>query len=309
MAIIAKMDPSYPLESINLFPFLNSNSTNYELLSEAVKVMSACDKYGIFSIDKHALSELTVQRAVVNVEEFFQKPPEFKDRVASRTPGRARDYTTSLKEATDGPVGSFQAFDLYKSTSPAERDSSSSGTLMEENRLRTLAGFRESLEDLNNEILRLAYGIAFALDSALAYCLGDVYSERGTILIFEQHTRNAFWASHSVHYRPVCNAVLARSSHDIYGVHKEPGLFTILVTDGTSGLLQIQAENGHWVDVNPASSSLVVILGESTENITNTIWKSPTYRLAYKNVKESQCLFFHTIHPNRQAKYVLFHPS
>jgi hypothetical protein len=60
MAIVAKMDLNYLLESINLFPFLNLNFTNYELLNKAVKVISACDKYGIFSIDKHALFELTV---------------------------------------------------------------------------------------------------------------------------------------------------------------------------------------------------------------------------------------------------------
>ncbi|GAM21955.1 hypothetical protein SAMD00019534_051300, partial [Acytostelium subglobosum LB1] len=62
------------------------------------------------------------------------------------------------------------------------------------------------------------------------------------------------------------------------GPHKDYGYLTLLLQDNVGGL-QVQAQNGEWIDATPIPGSFVINIGQSFERMTQQVYVATTHRV------------------------------
>ncbi|MCJ1254227.1 hypothetical protein MMC24_002041 [Lignoscripta atroalba] len=66
------------------------------------------------------------------------------------------------------------------------------------------------------------------------------------------------------------------------GAHTDYGCLTLLLADGTTGALQVQARDGSWINADPIEGAFVVNIGDMMERWTNGLWKSTLHRVVHR---------------------------
>ena len=89
------------------------------------------------------------------------------------------------------------------------------------------------------------------------------------------------------------------------GAHTDYGSLTILATEDRPGGLQVQGQQGEWIDVRPVPGSFIINIGDLMARWTNDRWVSTLHRVVNPPLESANAsrrlsiVFFH--HPNQDA--------
>lgn len=224
-------------------------------------VARACGEIGFFTVVGHGVPEQLTVRLAVLTQEFFDLPTDAKAALAGGTTPGLPAYRPLRSESLAASAGALTPPDLKESldwgpavpgTAWPERPAELRGAL--EDYFQAISGLGERLRRL----------------FALALGLAEDW--------FEEAFRGHSSSLRVINYPDLDSA--AESGQLRAGEHTDYGCITILRTENAPGRLQVQTRTGDWVDVEAASGSFVVNLGDMMARWTNDRWPATLHRVA-----------------------------
>uniref|UniRef100_A0A0W0GAF6 Fe2OG dioxygenase domain-containing protein n=1 Tax=Moniliophthora roreri TaxID=221103 RepID=A0A0W0GAF6_MONRR len=255
----------------------------------ADRIRDACINVGFFYIMNHGIPEDVIIAAVEAGKKFFALPESSKMELDIHKSPNFKGYTALLGENTDpnGKGDLHEGFDIgweEKDQGSAKSNPRDDREMSGANVWPELPGFRENV--LGHAAVQLGRSL-FPL-FALALDLPENF--------FNDKTTKPAAIMRLLHYPPQNPTKMAEDGSVIgIGAHTDYECFTILWQDAISGL-QVQNNDGKWIDAVPIPGTVVVNLGDQFARWTNDIFKSTLHRVINKSGMErySIPLFFGT---------------
>lgn len=266
----------------------------------ARQIDDACTRIGFFCITGHGVDPALQQEIRKASLAFFDRPEAEKQRVERRPPsyrgyiplateGLARSLgragaAADLKEAFSiGPVDVPQ--DAYHAAPAAAPHFATNVWPAEPTDFRpAFEAYYRALSGLSQRLLR---GFALALDLP-----ADWFSDK-----VDRHISNLRALHYPQQAAPVAEGQIRAGEHTDYGA------LTILMTDRSSGGLEVLNRDGKWEAVPNLPGSYVVNIGDLMAQWTNDRYVSTLHRVVNppqaENVRRLSIAFFHQ--PNHDA--------
>jgi isopenicillin N synthase-like dioxygenase len=217
------------------------------------KILRAGQEFGFFQAINHGISQSLMDEAMVVLQEFFELPPEVKERVFTTDPGKkCRLYSSTLNYETenvhlwrDNLTHPCHPLEEYLQLWPEKPT-----------RYREIVG--EYSAEVRNLVLRIFDLICKGLGLEQGY-FGNELS--GTQLL-------------SVNHYPRCpdpNLALG------FYAHRDPNTITILSQGDIYGLQFLK--DGEWIGVEPLPNAFVVIIGCQLQIVSNDKLRSAEHRV------------------------------
>ncbi|ONI23631.1 hypothetical protein PRUPE_2G199700 [Prunus persica] len=246
-------DHSIPL--INLRGF--DGSRRHEIINQ---IGLACQNYGFFQVQNHAIEEVVIDNMLKVAREFFHLPENERLKCFSDDPLKTTRLSTSFNVKTE-KVSSWRDYlrlhcyplEDYMHEWPSNPPS-----------------FREDVA----EYCRNVKGLAERLLEAISESLG-----------LEKDYMNRALGKHGQHmainYYPPCH-----QPELTYGLpgHADPNVVTLLLQDDVAGLQVFN--NGRWVAVKPMPHTFIVNIGDQIQVVSNDRYKSVLHRAVVNCDKE-----------------------
>lgn len=239
----------------------------------AAEIGDACKKWGFFQVVNHGVPLGLRKRVEELVKEFFDQPPEEKEKV-KRDEVHPMGYHDS--EHTKNVRDWKEVFDFFL------QDPTLIPALShpEDKSLRKLTNqwpqsppqFRETCEEYAREVENLAFKLLELISLSLglpADKFNGYFKEQTSFLRFN-------------HYPPCPQPELALG----VGRHKDGGALTVLSQDSVGGLQIQRRSDGEWISIRPTPDAYVINLGNAMQVWTNDLYWSAEHRVVVNTEKE-----------------------
>ncbi len=237
----------------------------------AARIDQACRQHGFFYISGHGIAQARIDDAYAASRAFFALPEDTKDRWHIRhsgikrgfdpvgwqslDPGRPHDLKESFYLGVDRPPHDPLVLAGTPNHGPNQWPDEP-----------LVPGFRYAME---------AY--AAALDGLSRHLMGLLAIGLGLdARYFDTCLRDPMPVLRLLHYPPQPPAL--PDGQLGCGAHTDWGGITLLAQDAAGGL-QVQADDGEWIDAPPIPGTLVVNLGDMMARWTNDRYRSTLHRV------------------------------
>ena len=284
---------------VDLRPYFEGGESGKAAVAKAVD--EACRAIGFLVISGHGVDETLIESMRKVSRRYFDLPTDEKLRL-KMPPDRYRGYTPMGTEGLAASLDEVAPPDLKESFSIGPVDviddeyhsSERAGAFFAANTWPDQPGeMREVWESYYREMESLATSLMRIF--ALALDLPESWFDDKV----DRHITNFS----VIHYPepegdPVPGQLRA-------GAHTDYGSLTILQKDAAAGGLQVQRDDGSWLDVPNLPGTFVVNLGDLMAEWTNDRWRSTMHRVVLPDVESRSksdrysMTFFHQ--PNYDA--------
>jgi isopenicillin N synthase-like dioxygenase len=247
--------------------------------SFAARLRDICHEVGFFRVVDHGIDVEFFHDYFSALEAFFALPETTKARIdKSRSPW-FRGWERVGAELTDARVDHREQVDVWTELPPRSAD-------VEPRYLRLegpnqwldeadLPGFRAMVERFQLEMGALADELMAAMSIGLGLQSGHLDE------LFGSHRMSLVKL---IHYPPT------PSGEAGVNAHHDTGFLTLLVQHGVGGL-QVQNQDGDWIDVPVEDGSVVVNLGEMLQSMTSNYFVATMHRVVASDERYSSAYF------------------
>ncbi|MGB3412226.1 MAG: 2-oxoglutarate and iron-dependent oxygenase domain-containing protein [Microthrixaceae bacterium] len=245
----------------------------------AERLGQVCHEVGFFQIVDHGIDQDFLRDYFDVLRAFFALPEETKSKIDKCNSRWFRGWERVGAELTDARVDHREQVDVWSDLAP---DSSGSGSAYlrlkgpnqwpEESEL---PGFRQLVERFQAEMEALADELMAAMSVALGLDPGFLLDRFGT---------DRMSLVKLIHYPP--------TPPDEAGVnaHHDTGFLTLLWQHQVGGL-QVQNQQGDWIDVPVNEKAVIVNLGEMLQSMTGNYFVATTHRVVSGKERYSSAYF------------------
>lgn len=223
---------------------------------------------GFFYLTDHGIDGDLLRQVQDHARQFFALPEDEKVAVAMINSPHFRGYNRAASEITRGKPDLREQFDLGAERAALELDHNSPdwARLQGPNQWPTalpqlkplLLAWQQAMTRMALRLLR-AFAQALSLpEGAFDPLYGDKPNEHIKLIRYPGRAEG--------------------QSNQGVGAHKDSGFLSFLLQDQQAGL-QVEIEEGRWIDAWPRENSLVVNIGELLELATNGYLRATVHRV------------------------------
>ena len=223
---------------------------------------------GFFYLTGHGIDSTLLDHVQDNARQFFALPDAEKTAVGMINSPHFRGYNRAASEITRGKPDLREQFDLgaERDVLPTDENSPFWARLQGPNQwpeaLPTLKPllleWQQAMTAMSLRLLR-AFAEALSLPhNAFDQLYGDKPNEHIKLIRYPGQAADA--------------------SNQGVGAHKDSGFLSFLLQDQQAGL-QVEVEEGRWIDALPRANTLVVNIGELLELATNGYLRATVHRV------------------------------
>ncbi|WP_065261283.1 isopenicillin N synthase family dioxygenase [Pseudomonas bananamidigenes] len=223
---------------------------------------------GFFYLTGHGIDAELLRQVQDHARQFFALPDSEKTAVGMINSPHFRGYNRAASEITRGQPDQREQFDLgaERDVLPLNADSPLWARLQGPNQWPQalpqlkplLLDWQQAMTHMSLRLLR-AFAQALALpEDAFDRLYGDKPNEHIKLMRYPGQASSA-------------------SSQGV-GAHKDSGFLSFLLQDQQAGL-QVEIEEGRWIDALPRDNTLVVNIGELLELATNGYLRATVHRV------------------------------
>lgn len=250
------------IPSVNLADFLSDNSTKKQQFIHDIG--NAYESIGFVALKGHFLDHELVDKLYTEIKNFFALPTEIKRNYEIPEINGQRGYVSFGKESAkgkkEGDLKEFWHFGQYVENNPLLEAEYPKNIEVKE-----LPEFNTVGKEVYKKLEKTAKYVLRAL--ALYLKLEETY--------FDAYIHNGNSILRPIHYPPIMqepnNAVRAAAHGDI-------NLITLLMGAQGRGL-QVQNNNGEWIDAIAKPDELMINVGDMLSRHTNNKLKSTIHRV------------------------------
>ena len=259
---------------INLSPYFAGTAVGEQRVARAVD--AACREIGFLTITGHGVPKSLIEKVYGDARAFFDLPQATKAAIRQPRPDQVRGYSGVGEEGLSYSLDKASPGDLKESltvgqlTVPGDPYYShpDAGEFFAPNlwpdqpaglRASWSAYFRE-MEALSASLMRI---FALALDLPKTFFDSSI----------DRHISNF----RAINYPNQPETPLVGQLRA--GAHSDYGSLTIVRQEAAPGGLQVEAQDGHWIDVPPVDDAFVVNIGDLMMQWTNDQWRSTMHRV------------------------------
>lgn len=223
---------------------------------------------GFFYLINHGVDTTLLTEVQNTSRQFFALPESEKDKVAMIHSKHFRGYNRAASERTRGQPDWREQFDLGAERLPIPQNENSPAW----SRLQGPNQWPDSLPELKPLLLewqKTMTGTSLKILRAFAESLSlpidafdPLYGDKPN-----EHIKLIRYPGRS-----------EGESNQGVGAHKDSGFLSFLLQDKQKGL-QVEVEEGHWVDALPIEGAFVVNIGELLELATNGYLRATVHRV------------------------------
>ena len=223
---------------------------------------------GFFYLTGHGIDAGLLDQVQDHARQFFALPDSEKTAVGMINSPHFRGYNRSASEITRGQPDQREQFDLgaEREVLPLNADSPLWARLQGPNQWPEalpqlkplLLDWQQAMTQMSLRLLR-AFAQALSLpEDAFDRLYGDKPNEHIKLMRYPGQASTA--------------------SNQGVGAHKDSGFLSFLLQDQQAGL-QVEIEEGRWIDALPRDNTLVVNIGELLELATNGYLRATVHRV------------------------------
>jgi len=223
---------------------------------------------GFFYLTGHGIDAGLLQQVQDHARQFFALPDSEKTAVGMVNSPHFRGYNRAASEITRGQPDQREQFDLgaERDVLPLTPDSPLWARLQGPNQWPEalpqlkplLLDWQQAMTQMSLRLLR-AFAQALALpEDAFDRLYGDKPNEHIKLIRYPGQP--------------------SKASNQGVGAHKDSGFLSFLLQDQQAGL-QVEIEEGRWIDALPRDNTLVVNIGELLELATNGYLRATVHRV------------------------------
>lgn len=250
------------IPSVDLRDFLSDDPVRKQKFVN--EIGKAYEEIGFVALKGHFLSDHLVENLYKQVRNFFNLPLKVKEKYEIPGIGGQRGYVSFGKESakgrTTGDLKEFWHFGQYVDNNPKLEAEYPKNVTVDE-----LPEFNNTGKETYEMLEKTGVYVLRAL--ALFLGLNEFY--------FDNYVKNGNSILRPIHYPPITNepkdAVRAAAHGDI-------NLITLLMGAQGKGL-QVQNNNGEWIDAIAADDELVINVGDMLSRHTNNRLKSTIHQV------------------------------
>ena len=250
------------IPSVNLADFLSGDSKKKQQFVD--QIGDAYKEIGFVALSGHFLSESLIDNLYKEVKSFFELPLDTKNTYEIEGIGGQRGYTSFGKERAkgrkEGDLKEFWHFGQYVEDNPTLEAEYPPNVMVEE-----LAKFNEVGKETFKMLEKTAKYVLRAL--ALYLDLEETY--------FDFPIKNGNSILRPIHYPPIENEP---KNAERAAAHGDINLITLLMGAQGKGL-QVQNNNGDWIDAMAQPDELMINVGDMLSRHTNNKLKSTIHRV------------------------------
>ncbi|KAF6990899.1 hypothetical protein CFC21_008048 [Triticum aestivum] len=233
---------------------------------EAAKLWSAIESWGLFMVSNHGV-DAVMDNMMAASREFFGQPLKEKQRYTNLNGGERFQFEGYGNDRVNSPDQIRDWTDrLYLKVEPEDERSIALWPARPETFRNALHEYTKKCGEVKNDVLR-AMAKLLELDD-------DDY--------FVEHFGEKPLTDVRCSYYPVCPR-----PELVFGLkpHSDATVVTVLMVHDRVGGLQV-LKDGVWWDVPIVPHTLLMIIGDQTEIMSNGIFKSPVHRVVTNTKKE-----------------------
>ncbi|PMW93952.1 2-oxobutyrate oxidase [Pseudomonas sp. FW215-R2] len=223
---------------------------------------------GFFYLTGHGIDAGLLQQVQDHARQFFALPDNEKTAVGMVNSPHFRGYNRAASEITRGQPDQREQFDLgaERDVLPLTADSPLWARLQGPNQWpETLPQLKPLLLDWQQAMTQMSLRLLRAFAQALALpedAFDQLYGDKPN-----EHIKLIRYPGQP-----------SKASNQGVGAHKDSGFLSFLLQDQQAGL-QVEIEDGRWIDALPRENTLVVNIGELLELATNGYLRATVHRV------------------------------
>jgi len=223
---------------------------------------------GFFYLTGHGIDSALLSQVQDHARQFFALPDSEKAAVGMINSPHFRGYNRAASEITRGKPDLREQFDLgaEREVLPQAENSPYWARLQGPNQWpAALPALKPLLLDWQQAMTRMSLRLLRAFAQALALpqdAFDRLYGDKPN-----EHIKLMRYPGQA-----------ADASHQGVGAHKDSGFLSFLLQDQQAGL-QVEIEEGRWIEARPRDNTLVVNIGELLELATNGYLRATVHRV------------------------------
>lgn len=253
------------LPTLDLSLFEGTAQQRYEFLEN---LRHAARDVGFFYLTGHGIDSALLKQVQDHARQFFALPDSEKTAVGMINSPHFRGYNRAASEITRGKPDLREQFDLgaERETLPLQADSPFWARLQGPNQWPTaLPELKPLLLEWQQAMTRMSLRLLGAFAQALslrADAFDQLYGDKPN-----EHIKLMRYPG-----------IATGESNQGVGAHKDSGFLSFLLQDQQAGL-QVEIEEGRWIDALPRENTLVVNIGELLELASNGYLRATVHRV------------------------------
>lgn len=252
------------VDNVVMLPVLDLAEADSEPDRFRARLREAAHDSGFFYLVGHGVPRAQLQGVLGLARQFFALPLDAKNEISQLNSPQFRGYSRIGGELTNGKVDWREQIDIGPER-PVIDGAEGYWRLQGPNLWpSTPAGFRVAFEDwattLSNVGIRLLRHWAVSLGAS-------------------EDTWDAAFTDRPATLIKVVRYPGTRDTSQGVGVHKDSGVLTLLLLEQGSDGLQVEADEGQWIDVPPLPDALIVNIGELLEVATGGYLRATRHRV------------------------------
>ena len=229
----------------------------------------AARRFGFFRVGGHAVPAALDAALMTQARALFALPQADKQAIAMTGSAHFRGYTAAGAELTRGRADWREQLDLGRDEEPVRGQRLQSSPAL---RLHGPNQWPAALPVLSEVVLAWQQAIEQVLLQVLQACAEALGQPRE---VFQPLYRDAPWLTMKLIRYP--GRAEGEDDQGV-GAHKDGELLSLIVQDGVGGL-QVQTEQGQWLDAVPSPGSYIVNVGEQLELASDGYLKAAVHRV------------------------------
>lgn len=245
----------------------------------ADELCRVCHEVGFLRIVDHGIDRAFLDRYFGALRAFFALPEATKARIDKVRSPWFRGWERVGAELTDARVDHREQVDVWTDLPPRDRDADPVWLRLEGPNQwldeADLPGFRAAVEEFASRMGTLADTLLHAMGTGLglpAGRLAGVFDGAGMSLV------------KLIHYPPTPTGEAGVNAHH------DTGFLTLLWQHHVGGL-QVQNQQGEWIDVPADDDAIVVNIGEMLQSMTGNYFVATTHRVITSEERFSSAYF------------------
>jgi isopenicillin N synthase-like dioxygenase len=250
-----------------------------DLGAPADRLRSICHEVGFFRLVDHGVDPAFMADYFAALRAFFALPDDAKAQIDKVSSPWFRGWERVGAELTDNRVDHREQIDVWTELDPQAPDVEPAYLLLEGPNQwpddDTLPGFRSLVERFQREMGAIADQLMAAMSIGLgldADHLERHFGERRMSLV------------KLIHYPPTPVGEAGVNAHH------DAGFLTLLWQHGVSGL-QVENQDGDWIDVPADDDAIIVNLGEMLQSMTGNYFVATNHRVITSEERYSSAYF------------------
>lgn len=253
------------LPTLDLSLLEGTAAQRQDLLDE---LRHAARDVGFFYLTGHGIDSALLQQVQDHARQFFALPDSEKAAVGMINSPHFRGYNRAASEITRGKPDLREQFDLgaERQALPLDENSPYWARLQGPNQWpQALPALKPLLLEWQQAMTAMSLRLLQAFAQVLALpqeAFDQLYGDKPN-----EHIKLMRYPGQA-----------PDDSHQGVGAHKDSGFLSFLLQDQQAGL-QVEIEEGRWIDVLPRANTLVVNIGELLELATNGYLRATVHRV------------------------------